>query len=816
MVCFYPWLPFQATGAWVRFSSLWKYLLQEGAEVTIALLDKGNNIQLRQISVQYLGENPAVGYSDAPTLGLSASTVAEWKQFSSQELDVLVRYEKKLYLQSAKTGPWLDELISSHDLVTCDYPFYAPLLSEYCKKWTKPLVVTSLDLLYELHGKHPKAKERLKQNEIQALKLADALVFCNDNERIAFAEHGLTGVTVMNTGDARGVMLGNEDNSKNSIRAAFKLTTAQYCLFVGSSHAPNIDAATEMRNLAKEMPELTFIVVGTCCAKAADKNFIALGQVTDEFLDTLYRGAFAVLIPLVRGTGGSIKTYQAFAYGKAVVSTPVGARGFTLVDGQELILAERPRDFPATIRRLMADEALHRKISTAAREYALKMDYREHFKPYSEIIQRLVAKPTGSMQEQPRTLILVDNNLSNRVGHHFNYALALKEECVAQGSSYIALVKQGAPADVLSELSACGVFSQGIHEELSQNPYPVEWGSIRSVYDFLQSNENFSKELEAGLKGRARPSDTVFLPNATPRQMLGLALFLHRNPICGELNFVLIFRYSVYFAVGPLAERKTGIDKEAAERYAMAIDRLNQVDKGRKIRLATDSVELAKEYETIAKRPIEVLPIPHTISYHPGSLPVGMPAKGPNRKRIIYLGDAREEKGFELLEPLVRACGSNALKSSTEFVFQAFTSSSYHHKMELHIEALAAMKQPNLHLMRDPLSSDEYHALLESADLVLLPYDMMTYRARTSGPFVEAICANKAVVVPRNSWMSIQLGQSQAGVAFNSGNPQDFVRAVVGALANINVHRAAAEELGKQFREFHNPRAFVKQLMRTG
>jgi glycosyltransferase involved in cell wall biosynthesis len=129
------------------------------------------------------------------------------------------------------------------------------------------------------------------------------------------------------------------------------------------------------------------------------------------------------------------------------------------------------------------------------------------------------------------------------------------------------------------------------------------------------------------------------------------------------------------------------------------------------------------------------------------------------------------------------------------------------------IDELTRLKLPNVHIVDRSLASDEYQWLLQSADVVLLPYDAGTYRARTSGPFVEAICAGKAVIVPEGSWMSTQLGKSGAGLTFRSGFVQDLVRATTQLLARRSEFIKAAEELGQHFRKIHNPQSFVSSVL---
>jgi glycosyltransferase involved in cell wall biosynthesis len=816
VACFYPWPPFEPTGAWSRFSCLWRFLLTQGAEVSLALLSKGDDTVLAGLSVRYFGELIAAETTSGAGLARATFPVEEsYKKFSKFERELLMRYEKDVYLANPRLGPWLDELIQSHDIVTCEYPMLAPLLSEYCHKWQRPLVVTSHDLLYELHGTHAEAKVRLKERELQALGLADARVYCNDSERALFATSGLDGVTVLNTGDVLGLSLAGVAKPV-AVRSLLKLKTPHYCLFVGSSHKPNAEAAREVQLLARQMPELSFILAGSCCAPGADGNITALGVVPDSTLDALYREALVVVVPLRSGTGVSVKTFQAFSYGKPVVSTPVGVRGHKVSDGVELLIAATPAVFPGALRRLLHDEALRLRLGRTARAYAEGLDFRRHFQPYADIICELLGRPKSTAAVESPALILVDNNLCDRVGHHFNYALALRQQCATQGVSFLALVKRGAREDVVKALGAVDVFSVGIHEPSPANPYPPEWGGLRSSYDFLQGGDNFSQELYAGLEQRARPGDVVFLPNATPRQLMGLALLLARWPACRELRYVVMLRYSNFHAIGPTTDRKVHHDKEVAAKYQLTIERLMNLDRQGSIRLATDSHELASEYGAITRHPVEVLPIPHTAEAASPVLPQDIPAKSVGRVRLVFLGDARDEKGFELLPGLLRSCVTNPALAKVEFVVQAFVSSQYHLRMMVVIRELEQLQRPNVTLIKKSLSAESYQALLASADVVLVPYDAVTYRARTSGPFVEAICANKPVVVPGDSWMSRQLADSAAGVPFVSGKADDLARAVLALLLNLPAHTAAASKLGQEFRLYHNPASFVQGLMQTG
>ncbi len=817
VVSFFPWKAFEPSGASSRFSSLWRFLLHEDAQVSLAFFEDKTSHRLAHLSVHYFGHDTVFSNASLLAQALSAEQAKpDQGKFSRIELLFLLLYKKEIHLAQPALAPWLDELIAAHDVVTCEYPMYAPLLSEFCRKHHKPLIVTSHDLLFELHGSSAKSRQLLKQHELHALGLADALVFCNDGERSAAAAHGLKGVTVMNTGDALSLTPGAEAENREAIRAKLKLKTAHYCLFVGSAHGPNVEAVTEIKRMAKAMPELTFVLAGECHAKAEEANFVALGLITPALLDSLYRGALAVLLPLARGGGMSVNLFEASIYAKPVVSTPVGARGHDVKHERELLLVPTAAQFPAALRRLLADEPLRVALGQRARAYAEPLDFRNHFQPYAEIILNLLHRPNApspSPTTSAPALVLADNNLSDHVGHHFNYARVLATHATRQGFGWRALVKKSATSDVLAELSAHATFTQGIHEDSPLNPYPAEWGMLRATYDFLLANDHFAQELAAGLAHAARIGDLIFLPNATPRQLIGLALLLKKHPLFLELRYVLVLRFSVFVATGPLADRKPVLDKDTAEKYNMAINLIGSVDTVGAVRFATDSAELAKEYANFTKRTIEVLPIPHTASQSSTPPPPDVPAKKPGVLRVVFLGDAREEKGFELLPAVVHACAQNPALPPVEFVFQTFISSHWHARMQAVIDQLDQLHLPNVHLLRTALSPETYEAVLHSADLVLIPYDAITYRARTSGPFIEALCAEKPVVAPKNSWMAQQLGTSAAGVTFATGQAADLVHAVQAVLQNLPAHAAAARELGREFRAFHNPENFLQHLM---
>ena len=84
---------------------------------------------------------------------------------------------------------------------------------------------------------------------------------------------------------------------------------------------------------------------------------------------TAYMAKFQVMVvPLKSGSGVRIKTIEAMALGKVVITTQVGLRGLDLEHGKEVLVANTPSEFVAAIRFLEENPAQIEQIGEAARK----------------------------------------------------------------------------------------------------------------------------------------------------------------------------------------------------------------------------------------------------------------------------------------------------------------------------------------------------------------------------------------------------------------------------------------------------------------
>src|SRR6185503_9923815 len=81
------------------------------------------------------------------------------------------------------------------------------------------------------------------------------------------------------------------------------------------------------------------------------------------------RGAGVSVIPLRVGGGTRLKVYEAMAMGCPVVSTSIGVEGLPLEPGEHYLRGDSANEIAEAVLRLMADEALGHRLSTAARRF---------------------------------------------------------------------------------------------------------------------------------------------------------------------------------------------------------------------------------------------------------------------------------------------------------------------------------------------------------------------------------------------------------------------------------------------------------------
>jgi len=137
--------------------------------------------------------------------------------------------------------------------------------------------------------------------------------------------------------------------------------------FIGSWHPPNNEAALSIVEIARSLPEVGFLLVGSHTGSlrhlAIPANVFLLGEVSDAVKIMVLSTVDVALAPLMTGSGTNLKVVEYLAAGVPVVSTLVGMRGLQVP--HECVRVASIEAFGASIRLELAeaDTALARTVS---------------------------------------------------------------------------------------------------------------------------------------------------------------------------------------------------------------------------------------------------------------------------------------------------------------------------------------------------------------------------------------------------------------------------------------------------------------------
>ena len=95
-------------------------------------------------------------------------------------------------------------------------------------------------------------------------------------------------------------------------------------------------------------------------------------------------------MPFRVGSGTRLKLIESMAAGQAIVSTRIGAEGFPVTDGQELLLADGAAEMAAAVLRLLAQPEERRRLGQNAQKFAQQYDWRVVIPRFDDVYAALL------------------------------------------------------------------------------------------------------------------------------------------------------------------------------------------------------------------------------------------------------------------------------------------------------------------------------------------------------------------------------------------------------------------------------------------
>lgn len=213
--------------------------------------------------------------------------------------------------------------------------------------------------------------KRLKQFEIEIFNKVNAVISITNFDKAEFEKLQckkpiftcITGVNV------------NEYQQK--ISEVIKPNTIFY--FASMDWMPNQEAVKWFLDncwdtIQKGVPEAKFIIAGRGMPnnlKQLNKpNVVVIESVTNGKL--FYQQHHIMVVPLLSGSGLRIKIIEGMAYGKAIVSTSVGAEGINYTNNLNIVIANGAKEFSQKVIEVLQNKELQLRIQKNATEFAFQ------------------------------------------------------------------------------------------------------------------------------------------------------------------------------------------------------------------------------------------------------------------------------------------------------------------------------------------------------------------------------------------------------------------------------------------------------------
>jgi hypothetical protein len=345
-------------------------------------------------------------------------------------------------------------------------------------------------------------------------------------------------------------------------------------------------------------------------------------------------------------------------------------------------------------------------------------------------------------------------------------------------------------------------------QERTSDPLAIDLQVIGAEKEFEYIGI-FQRDVERLLRlTKARARDHVFLPTAHGRELIAIQRLLRALREDEGPAFHLEFRHTLDM-IGWFEDPAFIHPYSKIHRVLFEHSRMNGLPP--KVRVYTDTRELAEEYKKVSRLEFDVLPIPFRadlikpVERHTGQ---GL--------CIAFFGDVRDEKGFYHLPAIVEDLRTDYLEPGrVRFLIQ--TSLSHPEWNPQSVAALERLRAYPPHQVRlvggsEPLSPEEYFRLVSGADVLLCPYRQVAYKRRSSGTLAEAVVAGIPTVVPADTWLA---RQQPPGTGEQFHDEASLLVAVRRICDDHARYHAQAQIAKKDWLAVHNPAALVKRLVST-
>ncbi|MGD2184048.1 glycosyltransferase family 1 protein [Lusitaniella coriacea] len=308
------------------------------------------------------------------------------------------------------------------------------------------------------------------------------------------------------------------------------------------------------------------------------------------------------------------------------------------------------------------------------------------------------------------------------------------------------------------------------------------WEKLTRVRQSLQLGHSIAEFIKGQIATQSRPT-IIFLERFIHLQLFSLAIAL-----------LLLPRQNI--SVWILYRRDTHRSKTR-----WIYKGLNKLIKTllppQQFHLLADSEPLGDSLSNYFEKTVTVMPIPHTDITHRDRFP-----RKNNEIICWWSGPPREEKGWEVIKQL--ASYSSSLPQKICIV--AAQSSKLG-------ECQGSIA---IRLVEDNLARSDYLKWMNTCDFILLPYDSVAYRERTSGIFTECIIAGKTPLVTAQTWMAKELSKYDLKELILSWDDLSEIIQKIVFIENNSESRKKLYLMQQEYLALHNLKSYAKTMQEIG
>lgn len=310
--------------------------------------------------------------------------------------DTLISYFKKYF---KKYRSKVNELANTHDIIVVDHYATGPM-TEGLENKDIPIFYSSqnceTDLAKQIFPEGSEDIRLINETEKNLIDRSVAVSYCSKDDFDLMKKYFIidkpTFYIPNGTAYLPNIKFGKNVDSKNIV-------------FIGSGHPPNNIAAEYILKVAELVPEYNFIIAGDCVrgieGLPSTDNVTKIKEISNEEVDQMFDDAFAFINPMQSGSGTHLKMMKALSYGLPIITSPIGARGFSKSEKDAcMVVADKVSDMAKAIKTI-SNKKTYMDMSFNSYELSQKYDWEKIGNDFTEAVESMIASSKDPSVDKP-------------------------------------------------------------------------------------------------------------------------------------------------------------------------------------------------------------------------------------------------------------------------------------------------------------------------------------------------------------------------------------------------------------------------------